>query len=245
MSTSDHDRRVLWARAHNRCAICRKVLVADASDAGDRESVVGEEAHIVGRSPSGPRGGVPIDSPIDSYDNLILLCRDDHRVVDDQVNEYPAERLRQLKADHEEWAESRFGSDLVPPRLRPDPESKGWRLSRIGSGSELWNLLVGVHAYRLEPPESSEASPEQCDVADAFLDNVKDWGEIAEEISDMGPSRIREATRAMDNDLENLVAHGLVAYAGRRRLILEGGVGPPAYWWELAVKVVPNESTTS
>lgn len=244
MAISDHDRRVLWARAHNRCAICRKVLVADASGAGDRESVVGEEAHIVARSPSGPRGGVPIDIPIDSYYNLILLCRDDHRVVDDQVNEYPAERLRQLKAAHEKWAESRFGSEPAPPRLRPDPEAKEWRLSRIGSGSELWNLLVGVHAYRVEPPESSEASSEQCDAADGFLDNVKDWGEIAEEISDMGPSRIREATRALDDGLKNIDAHGLVVYAGRRRLILEGGVGQPGYWWELAVKVVPNELTS-
>jgi hypothetical protein len=185
-----------------------------------------------------------MDHGVDSYENLILLCRDDHKVVDDQPSEFPVQRLREMKKDHEVWAEGRFGSEIAPVRLRAGPESKKVRLARVKSGTELWHLLSGVQAYRLMPPDSSEANDEQCDAADNFLDSVKDWGEISSDISDRGPSRIREATRALDSELEDIAAQELVAFAGLRQLTLEGGVGPPTAWWELWVKVSSTKSET-
>jgi len=39
----------------------------------------------------------------DGYDNRILLCRVDHRLIDEQPHEYTVEKLRELKSRHEQW----------------------------------------------------------------------------------------------------------------------------------------------
>ncbi|MCU1400765.1 MAG: afsR10 [Acidimicrobiales bacterium] len=108
MTIRDRDRKILWARSGNRCAICRTVLVEDATGL-DREAVIGEEAHIVGRSDEGPRG---VNDLVDRdvYENLILLCRDHHRVVDAQPESYPAGELRRVKRSHEAWVEAMLTS---------------------------------------------------------------------------------------------------------------------------------------
>ena len=70
----DKDIKILWGRSGNRCAICKLELTADGS-----LETLGEMAHIVARSPNGPRGtqDLPVNDP-DSYDNLILLCPTHH-----------------------------------------------------------------------------------------------------------------------------------------------------------------------
>jgi hypothetical protein len=99
---SDRDRKILWGRSGNVCAICRAILVEDSTDA-DRESVVGDEAHIVAQSAGGPRFRPLEDGSVDSYENLILLCKVHHKVVDDQPHEYPEDRLRRITTEHESW----------------------------------------------------------------------------------------------------------------------------------------------
>lgn len=96
MPITDRTRKMLWARSGNGCAICRCPLVLQAT-ANDGEALVGDECHIVAQSPGGPRGGLSADGDLDSYDNLILLCKTDHKRVDDQPGEYSPERLRTLK----------------------------------------------------------------------------------------------------------------------------------------------------
>lgn len=54
MAITDRTRKVLWAKAGGRCSMCATQLVTDAFETDD-PSVVGEEAHIVARSPNGPR----------------------------------------------------------------------------------------------------------------------------------------------------------------------------------------------
>ncbi|WP_327141144.1 HNH endonuclease [Nocardia sp. NBC_01327] len=107
MTIEARDRKILWGRSHNLCAICRLPLVLDAT-ATDRESVVGDEAHIVAQSSGGPRAGLIPAGELDKYDNLILLCKVHHKQVDDQPMFFNAEHLRQLKAAHERWAAEKF-----------------------------------------------------------------------------------------------------------------------------------------
>ncbi|MBC3194055.1 HNH endonuclease [Pseudonocardia sp. C8] len=115
MTISDKDRKVLWARSGNRCALCRQPLVAERT-ATDPEAVVGDEAHIAARSPGGPRYGESPANLVDSYDNLILLCRVDHKKVDDQSASYTSAVLRQMKSDHELWVD-RSLQGLDDPKL--------------------------------------------------------------------------------------------------------------------------------
>lgn len=103
MSISLKTHKMLWGRAANRCAYCRCELALDATETDD-ESIVGDVCHIVASEPSGPRG----DSSLlperrDEYDNLILLCKVHHKLVDDQPNTYTVECLRKMKVIHEKW----------------------------------------------------------------------------------------------------------------------------------------------
>lgn len=103
--------KMLWGRAGNRCAICKKELVMDATETDDA-SIVGEACHIVAKSPSGPRGkSVLTECQRDKYNNLILLCSIHHKVIDDQVATYSVDVLVCLKTDHEQWVRDKLGFD--------------------------------------------------------------------------------------------------------------------------------------
>jgi hypothetical protein len=102
MRLSERDRKLLWGRAANRCAMCKRELVIEATTT-DRESIIGDEAHIIADSERGPRGESGSRTILDTYANAILLCKVDHRRVDDQPLKYTADQLRRLKAAHESW----------------------------------------------------------------------------------------------------------------------------------------------
>jgi hypothetical protein len=107
------DIKLLWGRAGNRCAICREELSIDAVALGDDDSVIGDMAHIVARKPTFTRGDYAAltDEQRDKYENLILLCKNDHKRIDDQSLKYTVERLRQTKADHERWVRNQLSPD--------------------------------------------------------------------------------------------------------------------------------------
>ncbi len=55
----------------------------------------------------GPRGksSLPLRSR-NKYDNLILLCKNHHKQVDDQLRQFTVERLHSIKSAHEAWVRS-------------------------------------------------------------------------------------------------------------------------------------------
>ncbi len=113
MSIGVKTRKMLWGRAANRCAYpdCKIELVMDETETDD-ESIVGDEAHIVAQKPDGARGDLnfPIEK-IDKYDNLILLCKIHHKLVDDQENTYTIEALKAMKTQHENWVKEKLDYD--------------------------------------------------------------------------------------------------------------------------------------
>ncbi len=120
MSISDKTRKVLWGKSGNRCAICRRELVVEATPADD-ESVVGEECHIVSGKGQGPRHDLAFRTDcLDEPDNLVLLCRTHHKMVDDQHETYTAEVLHKIKANHEKWVSSTLTEEkqVQPVRIR-------------------------------------------------------------------------------------------------------------------------------
>ena len=101
IAINDKTRKLLWGRSGSQCAFCRSELIMDATPQ-DNESVIGEECHIISGKPNGPRYNPEfrIDE-IDSYSNLILLCRIHHKIIDDQPETFTTDILRKLKANHE------------------------------------------------------------------------------------------------------------------------------------------------
>jgi hypothetical protein len=80
-------------------------------------TTLGEIAHIVARSAEGPRGdGLLPPDQRDDYDNLILLCPTHHRIVDDNVSEWPTERLIRMKVDHERWVANQLETGVISVR---------------------------------------------------------------------------------------------------------------------------------
>lgn len=120
MATTDKIRKILWGRSGNQCAECRHDLVVNATLAGTA-SVVGDEFHIVSGKGQGPRYDphFPIDR-LDEPDNLILLCRVHHKRVDDQQEIYTADKLRNLKINHEEWVSSKLTKEAPASELEVD-----------------------------------------------------------------------------------------------------------------------------
>ena len=111
MAISTLDIKLLWGRAAGKCSKpgCNEDLTRYA-DRG-RDYIVGEMAHVIAQAKEGPRGdGVGGD---DAYDNLILLCPTHHRDIDKAPEgEFPADVLRQWKAQHEESVQ-RLGEEEI------------------------------------------------------------------------------------------------------------------------------------
>ncbi|PWK89498.1 hypothetical protein C8D88_102772 [Lentzea atacamensis] len=85
--------------------MCNRYLV-DEEFTG-QNVMVGQLAHIVGWSPSpgSPRGSDPLDvDQRNLADNLMLLCHDQHKVIDDKSlwDTYDTETLRSMKRKHEQ-----------------------------------------------------------------------------------------------------------------------------------------------
>ncbi|MFD4636583.1 SAVED domain-containing protein [Lentzea sp. NPDC058436] len=97
--------RHVWVRAGGRCTICNRYLMEDS--ATGQEVPIGQLAHIVGWStaPGSPRGDhdLPVEER-NSAENLMLLCHDQHRVIDHKSlwEVFDVDTLRAMKRDHEE-----------------------------------------------------------------------------------------------------------------------------------------------
>jgi hypothetical protein len=113
MSISLKTHKLLWGRSGNRCAFeeCRRELIADETETDD-ESVIGDEAHIVARNIDGPRGISDMtEEDRDKYDNLILLCRIHHKIIDDQPLHFTVGKLKEVKRQHETWVKKTLHLD--------------------------------------------------------------------------------------------------------------------------------------
>ena len=109
---NEKDLKMLWGRAAHRCSICRLELTA----AGSAETI-GEMAHIVARSESGPRGRSSMPrKERDKYPNLIPLCANHHTEIDKVLEEWSVDRLHEVKKGHEQWVTEQLsaGSLSIP-----------------------------------------------------------------------------------------------------------------------------------
>src|SRR5688572_22788416 len=120
MAITVQTRKMLWGRSGNRCAFegCGQLLIQEVS--GARTSVIGEEAHIVGRESRGPRGesALPL-AERDNYENLILLCPAHHKIIDDHPEEFTIAVLSEMKQVHETTVSTDVSTD---ERIRQQDE---------------------------------------------------------------------------------------------------------------------------
>ncbi|MGW5879991.1 HNH endonuclease [Nocardiopsis terrae] len=234
MAISERTRKIIWIEAGGRCSICRRHLLNHGSSSAD-PSVFGEEAHIVGRGANGPRAGGLDAKLIDGHDNLILLCSEHHKQIDDQVADFPVARLRKIKEDHKKWIASLDSSESKPIKLIRDPRhSIPELLKLISRGSEIWTMIEEGHAFEYALPDHMEESDE--DLAIEFLDLVGDYMDISADLG--GIRQKRDAQKLLQEYIENLRGRGLLVGAALYRMLLVGGAfDDPWPWVSLRVEV--------
>lgn len=218
MGIADKTRKLIWAKSGNRCAMCRHVLCVDATLEND-ESIIGEECHIISKNLNGPRFDSKYsDSKLDSYENLILLCRIHHKQIDDQYVTYTAEVLRKIKENHEEWVSKQLDKDpKIPPTMRIKRISQNIPkyLQRITSGKEIFKIVEGSETFQFDHDELS--SKEEVEIVGEFLDIAKDWGDIG---PDLEPSSRVEISYRLTNLLKELDDLGFWVFGFREKQIL-------------------------
>lgn len=109
LNMNQKDIKLLWGRSGNRCAICRCELSQDKKSA-TASFTLGEQAHITGEKEDAPRGkSLLTEEERNSYHNLILLCPNDHTLIDRNEVDWPVEKLHYMKSRHELWVRETLG----------------------------------------------------------------------------------------------------------------------------------------
>jgi len=221
VTISDKTRKLLWGRAANRCAICKNELVINSTKNND-ESIIGEECHIISLQSKGPRYNSDFpEKKIDSYNNLILLCRIHHKMIDDQCETYTGEILENFKKNHEKWVSEMLQiSDKKPKlskikRIRKNvPEY----LKRLSTGKEVMNLINNSYAAYLDHDDVE--TEQEIELLENFLQTVGDFIEFG---SDFDPSLQVRISFELNQALKKLEESGFFVFGAREIQLIEDG----------------------
>jgi hypothetical protein len=166
---------------------------------------------------------------VDGYDNFILLCPDDHTLIDKQPRHYTEAVVRELKRDHEDWVR-RLGLVVPEIRIRDPNAGKPSLLHRVDTGAQLMRMLRRSLSSNVQHPDPR--SQGEAGLIGDFLQNIHDWLDIWNEI---GPGEQVKVEFDVSQQIGQLRQAGLVVYAGLREKVLEGGTARPVPWREAVV----------
>ena len=189
------------------------------------------------QSEGGPRfdPNLPDTFDLDSYENLVLLCKSDHEFVDKNWIEWPVARLTELKSRHEEWVSIRLSRG--ENGWVADPTAPPLRLKLV-TAELLWSVAAKCQAYRFS--YSAGLTAQQKELVATFCDVVKDWLDIGESFEYQ--TQILEAESSIEEAMEPLIKNGLVVLAGRQGLLHLGGAGTaPLQWAQAEVWILTAE----
>lgn len=92
--------RQLFALSMNQCAFpgCKTQIIEPATG-----TIQAEVCHIIAQNEGGPRYVMQDDEERHGFANLVLMCRNHHKVIDapENLREFTPERLREIKLAHE------------------------------------------------------------------------------------------------------------------------------------------------
>jgi hypothetical protein len=241
MPINDKVRKILWGRSGNRCAECKQELVLDATQESF-ESVVGEECHIISARPNGPRQDPSYPrGELDSLENVLLLCRIHHKMVDDQQETYTVEILRRMKVNHEIWVNQKLSEKNQTPRpvkIRRIKQNIPTALLRLMSGKEIIGLIADGHS--LITGNDELRSQEEVDLVGAFFQDVHDWGDIWDDVE---PSHKVSTEYQLTKAIQGLEEAGFFVFGAKEIQKLEGGsFEDGANWVLVTLRVVRKGS---
>ncbi len=172
------DLKKLCIKSGNRCAIpdCHKELVIERTE-NDADCIIGEIAHIKGERQSSARFDPHMmDKQRNSYDNLILLCSNCHKMIDDQINTYTVEKLHELKQNHEKWVIESTEKEVINVTFL----ELSWVTKYLVSGQ-----FTPSESLRIIPPREKIRKNE--------------LSATTEQLITMGMTQVRQVARFIDN----------------------------------------------
>jgi hypothetical protein len=211
MAITDKTRKTLWARSGNRCLLCRIELVQQ-TEAMAGNVIVGEECHIISSSAHGPRGSIPYEDDYDGHANLILLCANDHKRVDELTDIYTAETLILFKLVHEEWVRTTLERDVI---AFANDKQNVKSLPKITSGMQIVDIINGAHMFDFTHYEL-KTEQEAGEIGGLF----EELQETADFFSEMGYAETAKFGIRMNEEVEKLKQMGFVLFGMRRKLRL-------------------------
>lgn len=242
MAINDKARKILWARSGNRCAICKRELVIDETPT-DKASIVGEECHIISGKKGGPRYHPIIpDDLLDSYGNLLLLCRVDHKMVDDQQENFSADVLRLMKANHESWVFERLRhQEFFPnPKLKRIKNNISQYLVRVRNGQELRSLVS--RTFMMNFGNVLPRNEQEVRLLADFFDEIKDWADL---VSGLDPGESIKAEYRISEHLEELETAGFLVFIALEIQILDGAPDGPVDWPVAHIRAIRPENVVA
>lgn len=185
MGITDKVRKDLWAKSGNRCAICKKEFFTKIDN---DDFNIGEECHIISSKPNGPRHTENYGD-YDAYDNIILLCRNHYKEIDDPANfsKYTVAKLAEIKKEHEKWV-----------RQSLDPE-KIAVFSLINNGTDLVSIIggsVAIYKYNDEIQSENEA-----ELIGGFWQEITDFMDIFMDLEPIEITRMEFSYNKLVNEL--------------------------------------------
>jgi hypothetical protein len=136
---------IIWGQCAAKCCICKAELVYEQN--GKVSSLIGEVAHIVGEAKDAARGDSDMSLVArNAAANFLLLCRQHHKIVDDDTETYTVNRLHQIKEAHLAW----IAKSLIKPRPWKSTISQLTYINvpRLCEQAELQGCGVDLSRYR-------------------------------------------------------------------------------------------------
>lgn len=214
MAISDHTRKLLWGKSGNLCSMCRLELTME-ENANDVHSIIGDECHIISKSANGPRYQGENAQDLDEYTNLILLCKNHHKEIDDLPDKYSVALLKALKRTHTEWiqqtlrskSEAKTNNSSTVDYNATKDNTELLLLTQIRSGKEQMALVSNSEAFYSDYEETD--SEEEIKLIASYIQSFKDWSDIASSL-EVG-ERI-SATVSITKEIQQLENMGFLVF---------------------------------
>jgi len=211
MAISDKTRKNLWAKSGNRCSICKTELFAN--DGNQNEFNIGEECHIISSKLKGPRYKEGI-TDYDTAENLILLCRNHHKQIDELHETYTEELLNYVKLNHEIWVSSTLNNAI---KKEVEQDSLGF-LTIVKTGGQLINLLGASYGTSVDYDEVE--TEEQAELIGRVSQSLVDYLDLLEMVE---PGEHPKLSLQMKEMIDDLEANGYLLFGQRHVRIMKFG----------------------
>jgi hypothetical protein len=233
MAITDRTRKDLWARSGNRCALCHTELSLK-QELSQSDLNIGEECHIISEKLAGPRHS-PNFPDYDACDNLVLLCRNHHRMIDEDSIFFSVELIRKIKSNHELWVKSclETADKKLDPKVRFYP--------RITSGKRLVEIVDSVHAHHFDHDELNTS--EEAEQVSEFIQNMSDWVDV------LGMDVVERSERIklgfqLNEELQKLEKVGFILFGDREKIWITGPDKKKSLW-DAAIILVLRQNNKS